>query len=80
MKLQANQVDAFIRQPNPAVRAILVFGPDDGLARERAAALLKGAIDDPDDPFLVAHLTGAVIAADPARLLDEAAAIPLTGG
>jgi DNA polymerase-3 subunit delta len=80
MKLQANQVDAFVRQPNPAVRAILVFGPDDGLARERAAALLKGAIDDPDDPFLVAHLTGAVIAADPARLLDEAAAIPLTGG
>ena len=80
MKLQANKVDAFIRKPDPAMRAVLVYGPDDGLARERAALLVKGAVADPDDPFLVAHLTGAVIAADPARLLDEAAAIPLTGG
>lgn len=80
MKLKANQVDAFIRKPDPTVRAILVFGPDDGLARERAARLVADAAADPDDPFLVADLTGADIAADPARLIDEAAAIPLTGG
>lgn len=80
MKLKSNQIDAFIRKPDPAMRAILVFGPDDGLARERAAKLAGGAVADPDDPFLVAHLTGEDIAADPARLFDEAAAIPLTGG
>lgn len=80
MKLNAGQVDAFIRKPNPAMRAILVYGPDSGLARERAAKLMAGAIADPDDPFLVADLTGAEISADPARLIDEAAAIPLTGG
>lgn len=80
MKLQANSIESFIRKPDPAMRAILVYGPDDGLARERAALLAKGAVADPDDPFLVAHLSGADIAADPARLMDEAAAIPLTGG
>lgn len=80
MKLKFNQIEGFLRKPDPAIQAILVFGPDDGLARERATQLAKGAAADPDDPFLVAHLTGVEIAADPARLLDEAAAIPLTGG
>ena len=80
MKLNAGQIDAFIRKPNPAMCAILVYGPDNGLARERAALLVRGAVADPADPFLVADLTGENIAADPARLMDEAAAIPLTGG
>lgn len=80
MRLKSNQIEGFIRRPDPAIRAILVYGPDDGLARERAARLAKAAVADPDDPFLVAHLTGEAIAADPARLFDEAAAIPLAGG
>jgi len=80
VKLKAGQIEGFVRNPDPAVRAILVFGPDDGLARERAVLLARGAVADPDDPFLVAHLSGDDIAADPARLMDEAAAIPLTGG
>jgi DNA polymerase-3 subunit delta len=80
LKLKAGQIEGFIRKPDPAARAILVYGPDDGLARERAARLAKAVTADPDDPFLVAHLTGEEIAGDPARLIDEAAAIPLTGG
>jgi DNA polymerase-3 subunit delta len=80
MKLKTGQIEGFIRRPDPAIRAILVYGPDDGLARERAQRLANGAVSDPDDPFLVAHLSGEDISADPPRLLDEAAAIPLTGG
>lgn len=80
MKLRAAEVEAFLRQPDPAVRSVLVYGPDDGLVRERASRLVAGAVEDPADPFLVAELTGPDIAGDPARLLDEAAAIPLTGG
>jgi len=80
VKLKANQIEGFIRKPDPGVRAILVYGPDDGLARERAVRLAQGAAADPDDPFLVAHLTGEEVAGDPGRLMDEATAIPLTGG
>lgn len=80
MKLQSNRIEAFIRNPDPAVRAVLVYGPDSGLAAERATLLVRNSASDPDDPFLVAQLSGPDIAADPARLLDEAAAIPLTGG
>ena len=80
MKLQSNRIDAFIRNPDPSIRAVLVYGPDSGLVAERGAALVKLSAGDPDDPFLVAQMSGGDIAADPARLLDEAAAIPLTGG
>ena len=80
MKLKASEIEAFVRRPDPAVRGILVYGPDDGLVRERAAQIIAGSVEDPADPFLVAELTGSDIASDPARLFDEAAAIPLTGG
>jgi len=30
---------------------ILLYGPDSGLVRERAEALLASAVDDPNDPF-----------------------------
>jgi DNA polymerase-3 subunit delta len=39
MKLKTSEIEAFIRKPNPAVRGVLVFGPDDGLVRERASQL-----------------------------------------
>jgi DNA polymerase-3 subunit delta len=80
MKLKTSEIEAFVRRPDAAVRGILVYGPDDGLVRERAGQLVAGVVVDPADPFLVAELTGGDIAGDPARLFDEAAAIPLTGG
>src|SRR5690606_41863609 len=33
-----------------------------------------------DDPFVLARLDDTTLAADPTRLLDEARAVPLTGG
>jgi DNA polymerase-3 subunit delta len=80
MKLSAKQAEGFIRQPDPAVPAVLLYGPDAGLRRERSAALLAKVVADPKDPFAVTELTGAQIAEDPARLADEAAALVFGGG
>lgn len=80
MKIKTNQIEAFIRKPDPAVCAILLYGPDSGLVRERAEKLVAHVAEDPSDPFVVAELTGSEVAEDPARLYDEAASIPLTGG
>jgi len=80
MKLQGAAIAGFVKRPDPRVRAILVFGPDSGLVRERANALGRGVVSDLNDPFRVADLTGRAIADDPARLGDEAAAMTLTGG
>ncbi|HRJ61497.1 MAG TPA: DNA polymerase III subunit delta, partial [Azospirillaceae bacterium] len=67
MKLQGRGVDAFLRKPDPAVRAAVIFGPDAGLARERAETLGKLICPDLTDPFRVAELAAADIARDPAR-------------
>jgi DNA polymerase III subunit delta len=80
MKLPAGRVETFLKRPDPAIRAVLLFGPDSGLVRERADALGRTVTQDLSDPFRVADLTGALIAADPARLSDEAAQIGLMGG
>ena len=80
MKLSGQKAEAFIRSPDPAMRAILVFGPDNGLVRERVLKLAKTVLADLSDPFRVAELTPAALKDDPARLADEAAAMALTGG
>jgi DNA polymerase-3 subunit delta len=50
------------------------------LVRERAQVLARTVCADLQDPFRVADLTGVGLAADPARLADEAAQISLMGG
>ena len=80
MKLAAARVDGFLRRPDPEIRAVLLFGPDLGLVRERADTVGRSVTDDLRDPFRVADLTGAALATDPARLADEAAQISLMGG
>jgi len=80
VKLAAGQIDGFLRRPDPQIRAVLLFGPDAGLIRERADTLARAICPDLRDPFRVAELTGVIVAADPARLVDEAAQISLMGG
>jgi len=80
MRLAAARVAAFLARPDPAIRAVLLYGPDTGLVRERADTLARTVCADLGDPFRVADLNGAGLAADPARLADEAAQLSLTGG
>lgn len=80
MKLPPARVAAFLRRPDPEIRAVLFYGPDAGLVHERAEAIARTVCPDLRDPFRVAELTAAALAADPARLADEAAQIGLMGG
>jgi DNA polymerase III subunit delta len=80
MKLTARNIDGFIKKPDPAARVILVYGPDNGLMRERAQALALTVVKDLNDPFNVAALSAEILADDPARLSDEAGAISMMGG
>ncbi len=80
MKLSGKRIEQFLENPDPEVRAVLVYGPDAGLVRERVESLIASVAGDPGDPFRVADLSADEIAKDPARLADEAAAISMTGG
>jgi DNA polymerase-3 subunit delta len=80
MKLSPAQTGSFLQKPDPAVRVVLVYGPDAGLVHERGEQLAKKVLDDLHDPFRVALLTATALADDPARLADEMAAMALGGG
>ena len=78
--LRGREIDTYLARPDPARPIILLYGPDAGLVRERAEALLASAVDDPTDPFSLVRLDGDELSAEPSRLVDEALTIPLFGG
>jgi DNA polymerase-3 subunit delta len=78
--IKASDVDRFIAKPNPAQPIVLVFGPDAGLVRERVEALVRGSVDDPNDPFVFVRIEGDELSANPSRLVEEAHTVPLFGG
>src|ERR1700704_140053 len=78
--LRGRDIDAFLARPDAGRPIILLYGPDAGLVRERADALMASAVDDPNDPFSLVRLDGDELAAEPSRLVDEAMPVPLFGG
>ena len=80
MKIPANRLAEFLRRPPAEIRAALFYGPDSGQVRERADRLTAAICADIKDPFRIAELSPALLAADPARLADEVAAMSLVGG
>src|ERR1700740_3532774 len=78
--LRGKEIDSFLARPDAGRPIILLYGPDLGLVRERADALMASAVDDPNDPFSLVRLDGDELAAEPSRLVDEAMTVPLFGG
>ncbi len=73
-------IESFVKKPPAAAMAILVYGPDEGLIRERLDILTKGVVADIHDPFNVAEFSADVLGENPARLMDEAQSISMLGG
>jgi DNA polymerase III subunit delta len=80
MKLGGAQVERFLARPDPARPVALVYGPDEGLVRERVERLIRAVLDDPRDPFRSSELTVDQVRSEPARLADEARSLCLLGG
>src|SRR4051795_9543113 len=78
--LRGKEIDAFLARPDAGRPIILLYGPDAGLVRERAEALIASAVHDPNDPFSMVRLDGDDLAGEPSRLVDEAMTIPMFGG
>ncbi len=80
VKIPTREIDRFCHAPGGAIRAVLVYGADQGLVRERSNLLLGGVVDDPRDPFRVCDLAGEEALRDPARFMEEAVSLSMTGG
>jgi DNA polymerase-3 subunit delta len=80
MDIKSHLADRFVASPPANLIAALVYGPDQGMVRERAGTIAKTVVPDLNDPFRVAELDEAALDTDPARLWDEAAALSMIGG
>ena len=80
MKLTGARLERFLEKPDSGIPLVLLYGPDRGLVRERAEALVRAVVDDPHDPFRIAEVSGRDLTGDAARLTDEVGAIAMTGG
>lgn len=80
MKLQFKDIEPFVKKPSPEAFAVLIYGPDEGLIRERAGLIAKTVVSDLHDPFNVAEITADKLSEMPSCLLDEAQAMSMLGG
>ena len=80
MKIPAGKVERFLRAPDETMPVVLIYGPDEGLVRERADRLIKSVLEDPGDPFRLSDIAADQIKNDSALLADEARALCLMGG
>ncbi|AMJ62155.1 DNA polymerase III subunit delta [Bosea sp. PAMC 26642] len=78
--IKAHEADRALTRLDPALRLVLIYGPDAGLVSERAKALARAHVDDADDAFQLVRMNGDDCAADPLKLVDEANTIGLFGG
>lgn len=80
MKIAPKMIDSFVKKPDSAAAVILVYGPDEGLVRERINILTGSVVKDINDPFNVAEFSAGHLSDNPSRLLDEALSISMLGG
>lgn len=73
-------LEAFLRRPDPNMRAVLIYGEDGEAVRELAQRVVARVAGSHDDPFNVASLSEADLSADPARLADEVQSLSMFGG
>ncbi len=80
MKLGYRDIEAQLKKLSPQYLAVLIFGPDEGLVRERSVTIARQVSKDLSDPFLTAQLDPDHLKSEPALLADEVAAISMMGG
>lgn len=80
MKLNKNDITAQVRKLNPVYQAVLIYGRDEGLVRERADKIAGQVVADLRDAFQVANIAPDRLKSEPYLLADEAAAISMMGG
>ena len=81
MKILPKDITHFIKKPDGNnIKAVLIYGVDSGLVRERSKAITTELMGEKPDPFNLAEITGEQLKSDPAILRDELGAFSLMGG
>ncbi|NBX73297.1 MAG: DNA polymerase III subunit delta [Alphaproteobacteria bacterium] len=80
MIIKPAQAASFLKNPPATCRVFLFYGPDAGQVHLRGLHLARATVPDLGDAFQVSLLTSEAIKDDPARLMDDMAALSMMGG
>lgn len=80
MEWKGRDAESRLGRPHPDIRLFLFYGPDTGLAAERALKVARIHLGDGAGPDDILRLDGDTLGDDPARLADEAAQVSMFGG
>ncbi|HEY3639375.1 MAG TPA: DNA polymerase III subunit delta [Rhizomicrobium sp.] len=80
MIVRPAESERFLAHLPQDITAILFYGPDQGLVRERAEKIITSIVPDLRDPFRIAEMDGSALVEDAGRLYAEAAALSMIGG
>ncbi len=80
MEVKTWEADTFLSRLNPDIRLFVFYGPDAGLAQERAVAITRRPIGPAREMPEVIRMDGDSLGDDPAKLSDEAAQVSMFGG
>ncbi len=72
-------IESFFKNPNPKIRAILVYGANEGFVDDVVKKSIKIVSEDIYDPFNVVYINAADVMADESVLLAEYGAQSLLG-
>ena len=78
-ELKTREATGFVKARDPRYPVVLLFGPDQGLVRERADLIARQVVSDLADPWAVADMSEDDLP-EPGRLADEAQALSFGGG
>ncbi len=77
--LKGRDIENFVTRRTENIPVALIYGPDQGLVRERAQKLSHQVVEDLNDPFNAIELTDTDLS-EIGKLADEAAALSFMGG
>lgn len=80
MKANPRDFANHLKNLDPKIRAVLIFGKDSGLIRENRNLISKQIVPEDGDPFCMATLTPLQIKEDQAIVADEMGAVSMMGG
>lgn len=80
MKVSANKIDEYIANQLIKVKAVLLYGPDVGLASERSEKITHKILGENPDPFLLVKFENKKLLEEKGVLADEANSMSLMPG
>jgi DNA polymerase-3 subunit delta len=75
MKIAPKIIESYVKKPDTQHCAILLYGPDSGLVRERSKRLTTAFLGEKFDPFALMDVSASKLLDDTALLCDELSSI-----